>query len=60
MSDISITPPSPYELFSVTIDCEYTADEIKAAAEHLGILEGDILKSREMVRIVAYLEDGEE
>lgn len=48
---------SPYEVFSATIDEEYSADEIKRAAERLNIPEDMVLRNASQRDIVDWLED---
>ena len=52
---MSLSDESPYDIFSATIDGEYSADEIRLAAEELGIAEADVLKKKEMERIADFL-----
>lgn len=47
----------PYEMFAVTIDYEYTAEQVKEACDALGITSERVMRSAEGVLIADWLED---
>lgn len=57
---MDLSDATNYDLFSASIDGEYSSEEIKAAANHLNISEDNVLSQRAGERIVAYLMDGVE
>ena len=54
---MNLTDASNFEIFSATIDEEYSAAEIAKAAAELGIAEDAVLQSSAQRKIADWLED---